>query len=71
MLKQQGTTVYQRPDGSWAIKQGSEIRPSSVHASLLEAERQATALLASTGGGVLITTMGWSHPIRVKRTVTG
>lgn len=71
MLKQQGTTVYQRPDGSWAIKQSSDERPSSVHKSLLEAERQAMQLLASEGGGVLITTMGWSNPIRVKRTVTG
>lgn len=71
MLKQQGTTIYQRPDGSWAIKQGSAERPSSVHKSLLEAERQARELLASEGGGVLVTAMGWYKPIIVKRTVVG
>src|SRR5690606_18004280 len=69
MRKQKGRTVYQRPDGSWAIKRNSAVRPSSVHATLLEAERFAREMLRNEGGGVLVT-MGLNRKIR-RCTVTG
>lgn len=69
MQEKKGGTVYQRPDGSWAIKRNSAVRPSSVHATLLEAERMAREMLASEGGGVLITATGWGRQILRKCTV--
>ena len=55
MQQHKGSTVYQRPDGSWAIRINTADRPCSVHATLLEAERFARDLLKNEGGGLLVT----------------
>lgn len=68
MRKQKGRTVYQRPDGSWAIKRNSAVRPSSVHKTLLEAERFAKEMLKNEGGGLLVT-LDVNRKIRSKSTV--
>lgn len=69
MLEEKGSTVYQRPDGSWAIKRNSAERPESVHPTLLEAEQFARELLKNEGGGTLIT-LGWDARIRRRTLVT-
>lgn len=68
MRKKKGRTVYQRPDGSWAIKRNSAVRPSSVHATLLEAERLAKEMLRNEGGGLLVT-LGMDKKVRSSRVI--
>lgn len=63
MLEENGSTVYQRPDGSWVTKPITAERPASVHATRLEAERFARDMLKSQGGGLLVT-IDWGRQIR-------
>lgn len=69
-MNETGSMIYQRPDGSWVIKMNSADRPSSVHATLAEAEQRAREMLESIGGGLLITARGWDQQIKVCRVVT-
>ena len=68
-MRQNGSTIYQRPDGTWAIRRNTAERPISVHATLLEAERFARELLKNEGGGTLVT-LGWDARVRHRTLVS-
>lgn len=70
-MTETGSMIYQRPDGSWVIKMNSADRPSSVHATLAEAEQRAREMLEGIGGGLLITARGWGPQIEVCKVVAG
>ena len=67
MVKGRDRTVYQRDDGSWAIKRYAD-RESSVHHTQSAAARKAERLPRSQGGGELAI-KGGDGKIRSKDTI--
>ncbi|MGH1362747.1 MAG: DUF2188 domain-containing protein [Calditrichia bacterium] len=68
MSKERDRIIFRRPDGTWANKKLGATKASSVHDTQKEAEKAATQMLQSQGGGERIT-KGRDGKIRSKDTV--